>query len=474
MLSEPGVRGSGVGPNAGLSFAPAAGSGGWFWPIGTEDFHGWDGWLEPRGAYVHVAQDMPCRAGQAVYAVGDGVVFIARADAGGYGVGGRPGGCVIVTHVTASGIAFHALYGHVSGIRVKEGQRVAAGQVIAKVNGCRHLHFSVHPGEKYRDGNPYAGHVPRRWKDHGGFVDPVRFLTTNPRAAAYAPPAVPSYEIETGAPPERFGAADGVAYWTESGEAGTVTWRCRLATGERRALREGEEPPDFDAVRYTAALLAAPAVGFAVADHLPVATLVVRHSTPAWGQEAQLTLTLANATGGPLRGALVTLQRREDGRWADVVPTVTGRDGRADFAVAPEERTSLRAVFTPADDPPGGRVYVAARSRTLEVTPHVALSLPRLPAVVSAETTATVSGFLTPAHAAGRAGVLLAFQRRGAGGAWVAKTTVAAADEVAGARTRYRADVVLSAPGRWRVQAVHRADGVHARSYSAWSHFTVD
>ena len=213
--------------------APRPGSGGWYWPIGTEDFQGWSGWLDRRGSYLHVAQDMPCPAGRAVYAIGAGTVFISRADAGGYGVGGAPGGCIIITHVTAAGTKFHALYGHVSGLKVKEGQRVAAGQLIAQVNGCRHLHFSTHPGAKYRDGNPYAGHVPRSWADHGGFVDPVRFLKTNPRAAAYKPPALPVVEIATQTAPFGYGAVDGAAYWSEEGAAGSTTWR--LDARHRRA-----------------------------------------------------------------------------------------------------------------------------------------------------------------------------------------------------------------------------------------------
>ena len=56
---------------------------------------------------------MPCAYRHAVYAIGDGVVLISRADAGGYGVGGRPGGCIIITHTTAAGTRFDALYGHV-------------------------------------------------------------------------------------------------------------------------------------------------------------------------------------------------------------------------------------------------------------------------------------------------------------------------------------------------------------------------
>ena len=242
-LPEPAFTGPLAGDARAALGAPQPGSGGWIWPIGTEDFQGWSGWLDPRGSYVHVAQDMPCSYGHAVYAIGDGVVFISRADAGGYGVGGAPGGCIIITHTTAAGTKFHALYGHVCGLKVKAGQRVQAGQVIARVNGCKHLHFSTHPGAKYRDGNPYAGHVPKSWADHGGYVDPVKFLKTNPRAAAYMPPALPRTEIATTSAPLQYGAADGAAYWTEEGGAGSVTWRYDLATRRAQDARRGRGRP---------------------------------------------------------------------------------------------------------------------------------------------------------------------------------------------------------------------------------------
>lgn len=35
-----------------------------------------------------------------------------------------------------------------------------------------------------RDGNPYVGHVPKSWTDHGGFVDPVKYPKASPGAAA--------------------------------------------------------------------------------------------------------------------------------------------------------------------------------------------------------------------------------------------------------------------------------------------------
>ena len=334
MLPEPAYTGPLAGAARAALGAPQPGSGGWIWPVGTEDFKGWSGWLDPRGGYVHVAQDMPCSYGHAVYAIGGGVVFISRADAGGYGVGASPGGCIIITHTTAAGTKFHALYGHVYGLKVKEGQHVVAGQVIARVNGCRHLHFSTHPGAKYRDGNPYAGHVPKSWADHGGYVDPVKFLKTNPRAAAYTPPALPQTEVVTASPPLRSGAADGAAYWTEEGGAGSVTWRCDLTTGERRALVAGEAVPAFDTLRYGVELLTAPALGFIVADHLPTATLGAKHDTPPWGAEAELTVSLTNAAGAPLKGAIVKLQRLNSG-WQNVALDVTGADGEAVFLYTP-------------------------------------------------------------------------------------------------------------------------------------------
>ena len=455
--------------------APAPGSGGWYWPIGTEDFRGWAGWLDPRGAYVHVAQDMPCAYGRAVYAVGDGVVFISRADAGGYGVGGAPGGCIIISHTTAAGTQFHALYGHVYGLRVKEGERVVAGQVIARVNGCRHLHFSTHPGTKYRDGNPYAGHVPKSWADHGGFVDPVKFLTTNPRAAAYKPPELPWADVVTAAAPLQYGAVGGAAYWTEEGGAGSVTWRLDLASGERTTLAAGEAVPPFDARRYETRVLAAPAVGFSVADHQPVVTLTAKHDTPAWGTDAILAATLSNTAGAPLQGGILKLQRFHGGRWQAAQLAVTDALGAATFLYQTSDSVSLRAVFVPPASQPAARTYLVARSRTEIVTPHVALTTPRVPAVVDAADLVTVTGDLTPHHTVGEHTVELLFQRRGEGGDWVTKLTVAAVnrDLDGGEATRYVGHARLTA-GSWRVQATHPADEAHALSTTSWRTFAVE
>jgi hypothetical protein len=475
MLPEPAFTGAAPDAARAALGVPQPGSGGWYWPIGTEDFQGWSGWLAPRGAFVHVAQDMPCAYGHPVYAIGDGVVFIARSDTGGYGVGGAPGGCIIISHTTAAGTQFHALYGHVYSLRVKAGERVQAGQVIALVNGCRHLHFSTHPGTKYRDGNPYAGHVPKSWADHGGYVDPVKFLKTNPLASAYMPPALPRVEITTGSPPLQYGAADGAVYWTEEGQAGSVTSRYDLATAERRALAPGEVVPPFDTLRYTTELLAAPAQGLAVSDHHPVATLKAEHGTPEWGAEATLVASLTNAAGDALQGTIVKLQRLSTGGWKNVALRVTGADGQADFLYAPPGATSLRVVFIPPAIQPQARTYLVARSRAEIVTPHVALTTPRLPAAVDAADLVTATGKLLPRHPAGQHAVRLVFQRRGAGGDWETRRTVAAVnrDAAGGAATRYVGHARLTV-GRWRVHATHPADGAHALSTSRWRSFTVE
>ena len=270
-------------------------------------------------------------------------------------------------------------------------------------------------------------------------MDPVKFLKTNPRASAYEPPALPRVEIATDYPPLQYGAADGAAYWTEEGQAGSVTWRYDLATAERTALGGSEVAPPFDTSRYETELLPAPAQGLAVVDHRPVATLKAKHDTPAWGAEATLTASLTNAAGDPLRGAIVRLQRLDTGRWKNVALDVTGTDGGADFLYTPAGATSLRMVFIPPATQPEARTYLVARSRAEIVTPHVALTTPRLPAVVHAADLVTATGELLPHHPVGEHTVQLVFQRRGAGGDWVTRRTVAAVNrDVDGSRHALR------------------------------------
>jgi hypothetical protein len=363
-----------IGPARGA--APKPGTGRWYWPVGTEDFGGYSSWLASRGSYVHVAQDMPSSVGHPVYAVGDGVVWIARADAGGYGPGGRPGGCMVIVHVTASGQEFRALYGHVSRLLYREGQRVVAGAVIARVNGCGHLHFSIHPSEVYRDRNPYAGHVPKSWADHGGFVDPVRYLRTHPREISYAAPVLPRVDVVTATAPLSFGAVAGAAYWTEEGGAGAARFRLDLESGERRTLTPDEVVPQFDGERYVARLLGGSALGFCVSDRLPILSVGSPHTTPPKGEAARLTGRLTNAAGKPFRGGCVQLERLSGDAWVRVARALTLDDGEVSFDFVPPDRTELRLRFLPPATQPPRATYLQAASAPIVIRPHIGAPAP--------------------------------------------------------------------------------------------------
>jgi len=452
---------------------PSPGSGGWVWPVGSEDFGGYAGFGEPRGTNIHVAQDMHRKKGAPVYAVGDGTVWIARADTGGYGVGGRPGGCIIIVHRTGAGEEFRALYGHVSKLAVKEGERVTPGQRIAAVNGLDHLHFGIHPSARYRDRNPYAGEVPKKWKDHGGWVDPVKYLRTHPRGASYAPPALPVVRIETGAAPAGFGAAAGVAYWTETTGTAPGTFAQDLAAGTRRQLAAGEAPPPFDTARYAVNALAAPAVGLAVRDRLAVLTLAADVGEPAWGAVVSLSGSLTNGAGKPFVLADVRLERKAVAGWKTVATHHTAARGDYTFTYVPRTRTQLRVRFLLPQQQPSGAVYVAPAPALVTVTPKVRIGVPGAPAAVPVGEPTAFAGSLLPRHPAAAGGVLLEFQRL-KDEAWATVKTVKATVADAALGSVYVATVKLSAAGRWRVCALHPADDAHAETASAWRAFAVE
>ena len=454
--------------------APTPGSGGWYWPIGTEDFGSYAGFLDPRGAYVHVAQDMHAPKGRPVYAIGAGTVWIARADAGGYGVGGAPGGCVIIVHRTAAGEQFHALYGHVSGLKVKAGAHVTAGAVIATVNGCDHVHFSIHPGDVYRDRNPYAGHVPKTWKDHGGFVDPVKYLKVNPRASSYVAPALPLVTITTDAAPSRYGAVAGTAYWDEQGEAGPATYAFDLVAGTRRRLAPGEEAPRYDEARYAVDALAEPALGLSVRDRQPVLSAEARPVAPAWGAPTSVAVSLVNAAGKPFKDARIAFEWLDGAEWTRITAGLTDGKGRVTFAYTPPRRTVLRVQFLlPAEQPPRA-VYVAAEGGVLTVAPRVRLSVPGIAARVVRGAATTVTGSLAPRHKPGKGSVRLELQRLSLEGVWAAALTADVVLSDAAGGSLYSRVVRLDDAGAWRVRAVHPGDAAHATTASKWRPFVVE
>jgi murein DD-endopeptidase MepM/ murein hydrolase activator NlpD len=86
----------------------------------------------------HAGMDFAATVGTEIYATGDGIVVRADADASGYG-----------NHVRINhGYGYLTLYGHMSKISVRPGQRVKRGDVIGLVGNTGksvgpHLHYEV-------------------------------------------------------------------------------------------------------------------------------------------------------------------------------------------------------------------------------------------------------------------------------------------------------------------------------------------
>lgn len=86
---------------------------------------------------MHRGIDFAAPTGTRIFATGDGVVRQARSH-GGYGQ------CVIIDH----GFGYESLYGHMSKIQVKAGQRVKRGDVIGLIGSTGkstgpHLHYEI-------------------------------------------------------------------------------------------------------------------------------------------------------------------------------------------------------------------------------------------------------------------------------------------------------------------------------------------
>ena len=88
---------------------------------------------------MHAGLDFTAPLGTPIYATADGVVKIAGMSTGGYG------NHVIINH----GYGYETLYGHMSKIKVKAGERVKRGEVIGYVGSTGkstgpHCHYEVH------------------------------------------------------------------------------------------------------------------------------------------------------------------------------------------------------------------------------------------------------------------------------------------------------------------------------------------
>ena len=92
---------------------------------------------------MHYGMDFTAKTGTPIYATGDGVVKHAGWKANGYG------NHVVITH----GYGYETLYGHMSKVAVKNGQKVKRGQIIGYVGNTGlsagpHCHYEVHVNGK--------------------------------------------------------------------------------------------------------------------------------------------------------------------------------------------------------------------------------------------------------------------------------------------------------------------------------------
>ena len=91
---------------------------------------------------MHCGCDWTAPQGSKIYATGDGVVSLAEFDRG-YGKH------VVINH----GFSFQTLYGHMSVIKVRVGQKVKRGDLIGLTGNTGlstgpHIHYEVHKGGK--------------------------------------------------------------------------------------------------------------------------------------------------------------------------------------------------------------------------------------------------------------------------------------------------------------------------------------
>lgn len=125
-------------------------------PAGTIDYGG-------RGGYIHAGIDFGAACGTPVYAVADGVVWMA-------GPSGTAGNAVGINHGLVGNVAFATRYHHFSKVSVSVGDKVRKGEVIGysgttgNSTGC-HLHFETLVNGKAVDPKSFLTDKPVKWSD---------------------------------------------------------------------------------------------------------------------------------------------------------------------------------------------------------------------------------------------------------------------------------------------------------------------
>jgi murein DD-endopeptidase MepM/ murein hydrolase activator NlpD len=443
-------------PAAALA-SPSKGTGGWYWPTGTEKLGSMDGyWVyRPSNHSWHMAKDIATPQGHPVYAIADGVVAESKGDAG-------YGGVLVVWHKTGDGQKFLAVYGHINRKKLGKGAKVKAGQVIGKINSYNHLHFGIHPGSKYPpDRNPYRGHTYTASQTYG-WVDPIKFLRTHPafKVACITPTLPLVTTISTLSTPTVLGVAADSVYWSvPSGESSTTTFTCTLPSGEATPLADDAELPELDTTRYLATTSTA---SFALYDRMPVLTASYSTKRPAWKHDITVSGTLKNFGGKAFAGAKICLERSYDGtKWLAAASTTSGQKGAYSLGLAPSRSCQLRVRFTPAN------TYLPTTSTPVAVTPKPGLHAPDSAKQSKTGRSVTVGGKLDARHPTGAHTVTLRLQRLGSKG-WTDVVTTWAVNANSGSGTRYSRKLTLAA-GTWRVGASCAADSLHAAEKTGWT-----
>jgi murein DD-endopeptidase MepM/ murein hydrolase activator NlpD len=451
---------AGVLGGPGVALAAGKGSGGWYWPTGTENFGGMSGyWVYRSNNHSwHMAQDMRLSQGRPVYAIADGTVAESQANAG-------YGGVLVIWHKTGDGQKFLAVYGHIIRKNIAKGATVKAGQIIGTTNSSNHVHFGIHPGSAYPpDRNPYRGHTYDS-KQTYGWVDPVKFLRQHPASVQpYKAPALPlTATVSTSATPTVLGTADGSVYWSQpSDDTSPTIFAKPLPSGETTRLAEETAPPALDTTRY---LVTTATASFSLYDRLPSLTATYSVLEPGWARPIAITGSLKSAAGKPFSGAKVCLERAiGSGPFVAVASGLTAFDGSYAINFAPSRSCTLRVRFSSPS------TFTNATTPKVKVAPKPGVHAPDSAKQAKGSHRVLLSGALDARHVAGSRTVTLQVQMLGAAG-WSDVATTTATNANAGkSASRYGLKLTLAA-GRYRVKASCTADSLHAAEQTGWVTF---
>ncbi len=148
-------------PTSGATLLNKVASGAWAWPTDQQYT------ITTYYSAGHKALDIYKGYGSNIYAANNGVVTSVRAGcvSGNLACNGRGGNYVVINHNSSN---YYTVYMHLKEIRVKEGDVVSRGQVIATMGNTgnvipvptasapylgTHLHFCLYIGEPYRGGD---------------------------------------------------------------------------------------------------------------------------------------------------------------------------------------------------------------------------------------------------------------------------------------------------------------------------------